>query len=194
MIKKALFILFLFSFSTNIFSQQKRLGYQNDQLLNNLGIGVLQQINVNEKIIYYSDSLCSKPINVKYKIPVFYKKDYGILFYICLKASEKYYKILISDKNPVFIKKRESLNFFTWDAFLKDEITGIDSKNLKEIYPRNSVNGEKIDIRKWSDDDEEEVLEVIGEWIKLKNTTQNVTFWIQWKNKDKLTIYLNLLM
>ena len=193
MIKKTLFFLFLFFHSVGILSQ-KKLDYQNDHLLNNLGIGVLQQINVNEKITYYSDSLCKKPISITHKTPVFIKKDYGILFYICLKSTDKYYKILISKNNPIFIKKRNSLNFFTWENFLKNEISGIDSKYPNVVYPRSKINGEKVNTKNWSEDDEEEVLEVKGEWLKMKNLTQNVYYWIKWKNNTNLTVYLNLLI
>lgn len=85
LIKVSIILLFVF----NIFSCQRKgasLGYENDELIQNVGIGLVQIISPNKNIILYSDKTLSK-IKIKNPkiganfIPILNKPDYNILFF-----------------------------------------------------------------------------------------------------------------
>lgn len=198
LIKISLILLFV----SNIFSGQKKvtsLGYQNDELIQNLGIGLVQTINPNENIILYSDSTLSKIKIKKPKIdsnfiPILNKPDYNILFFVCIEKKQDYYKIIISKDSYAYLKPSENLIFYNWENFLKKQVVNVESKNLKNNPRRNSINGKSINIKNWKSDDEEEILEIKGQWINIENITRNKKYWIKWKNKSQLLVYLNLLV
>lgn len=84
--------------------------------------------------------------------------------------------------------------YYDWQSFLKEQVISVQSKNLKNNPPRNSINGKPINIKNWKSDDEIEIIKVQDNWLQIKNTTQNnQIFWIQWKDEKVLKIYLNLL-
>lgn len=187
--------LFLFLFWICFANAQKvQLEYQNDKLLNYCGIGVVKQVNVNSKIVFYSDSLLKNKIKISSVVPLLNKKDYGILYYVCLKDYKNCIEILIAKNTRVFIKKSNNFIFYSWETFLKEQVISVESKNKMVISPKESINGKKIDTKNWNHDDEMEVLEIKGDWIKIKNDTQNVIYWLEWKKGEKLNVYINLLI
>ena len=56
------------------------------------------------------------------------------------------------------------------------------------------MNGKVITIKNIQSDDEIEVIEIKGDWLNIKNTTLNKEYWIKWREKNNLLVYLNLLM
>ncbi|MGO4710964.1 hypothetical protein AB4Y90_18015 [Chryseobacterium sp. 2TAF14] len=70
----------------------------------------------------------------------------------------------------------------------------VESKNLKNNPLLNSINGKGLNVKNWKSDDEVEILEIKGEWLNIENTTKNKKYWIKWKNKSQLLVYLNLLV
>jgi hypothetical protein len=138
LIKVSIILLFVF----NIFSCQRKgasLGYENDELIQNLGIGLVQIINPNKNITLYSDNALSK-IKIKNPkiganfIPILNKPDYNILFFVCIEKKTSFYKIIISKDNYAYIKPSENLIFYNWENFLKEQVVNVESKNLKIIH------------------------------------------------------------
>jgi hypothetical protein len=183
-------------------SQEKKneLEYQNDNLIQNIGIGLVQLVKVEENIVLYADTTFLETKTKKAKlgkdiIPLLNKPDYGILFFTCIEKKNKYYKIVTAKNTFAYIKSTQNFIFYSWNEFLKDQVVSIVSKNLKENPPRNSINGKSINIKEWNSDDEIEVIKIQGNWLQVKNITQdNKLFWIEWRNDKTLKVYLNLLI
>lgn len=185
-----LLYLFISCKSNNII-----LEYQNDKLLNNLGIGLVQQINTEKQIeLYKDDELLTKlSYDTVNTVPIFYKPDYGILYFVCLENKNNYYKILLNNSNTAFIKKTPEYSFSNWNDFIKKS-TRIESKNPKKYPIRDNINGKEINFKNLNDDSDIEVVEVVGDWVKIKNITKNVVYWLQWRDRNKLLVDINLLM
>ena len=197
---KNIILICLIAFLTFCNAQNKViLEYQNDNLIKQIGIGLVQQVKANEKLTLYIDSDCN---HIKTKdgksgkdfIPLLYKIDYNILFFICLEKKEGCYKIAIDNNNSAYIKSSEKFIFYNWNDFLKEQVTSIESKNLKSNPFFDKFNGNPIQIKKLQTDDEVEVLEIKNDWLKIKNITINKNYWLKWKEKNNLLVYLNLLM
>jgi hypothetical protein len=184
----------------NCFSQSKiNLEYQNDNLINEIGIGLIQQINASEKIILYSDIDCKKLKSKDAKIgkdiiPLLNKIDYSILFFVCIEKNSKSYKIVTSMGKYAYIKPSDKFIFYSWNEFLKNQVTSVESKN-KNLNPLfDKINGKSVSLKNIQFDDEIEVITVKENWLNLRNTTIDKTYWLKWKDGNKLLIYLNLLM
>lgn len=182
------------------YSQKKRnLEYQNDKLLNELGIGLIQQVDVSEKITLYNDASCNK---IKKKdatlgkdiIPLLNKIDYSILFFVCVEKNDKFYKIVISSGTYSYLKASNKLIFYNWNDFLKNQVSSVESKNKNSNPLYNKIKGKQIKFNNLQDDDEIEITAIKDDWLNINNTTINKKYWIKWKEKNELLIYLNLLM
>lgn len=197
--KISVILIFVF----NIFNCQKKgkqLEYQNDELIQSVGIGLIQIVNPNESISLYSNNTLSK-IKITHPkigfnfIPLLNKSDYNIMFFVCVEKSLNFYKIIISKDNYAFIKPSKNIIFYSWDDFLKKQVVSVESKNLKNNPPRESINGKTIlNFKNLKSDDDVEILEIKGEWIYIENITKDKKYWIKWKNKNQLLVYLNLLI
>lgn len=193
------FILFLF-LTINCISQSKiNLDYQNDNLIKEIGIGLVQQTDVNEKIILYDDVNCKniKSENTrigKNMIPLLNKIDYSILFFVCVEKNSKSYKIVTSTGTYGYIKPSDKFIFYNWNEFLKNQVISVESKN-KSLNPLfDKINGKPVVFKNLQSDDEIEVINVKDNWLNIRNTTINKNYWLKWKDGNKLLIYLNLLM
>ena|GEM_PF-6499938 len=118
------YLIFLFLLlRMNCFSQSKiNLEYQNDNLINEIGIGLIQQINAGEKNILYSDIDCKKLKSKDAKIgkdiiPLLNKIDYSILFFVCIEKNSKSYKIVTSMGKYAYIKPSDKFIFYSWNEF-----------------------------------------------------------------------------
>lgn len=194
LIKITLILLLVFN---NLKSQESNLEYQNDALIQNLGIGLIQIINTSKKIKLYTDNTFTKIKNIpigKDCIPILYKPDYGILFFTCTEKRSNYYKIAISKNDFAYIKTSPEFIYYTWENFLKNQVVGITSKNKKNNPPKNLLNGKPLNILNWQDDDEIEIIKIQNNWIQIKNVTQKKSFWIQWRGEKELKVNLNLLI
>jgi hypothetical protein len=184
----------------NCNSQKKvSLEYQNDNLLKEIGIGLVQQIDVSQKIVLYDDIDCKK-IKVKEAkigkdiIPLLNKIDYSILFFVCVEKSSKFYKIVTSLGSYAYLKPSDKYIFYNWNDFLKNQVTSVESKNKKVNFLFDKVNGKPISFKNLQSDDEIEIINVKDNWLNIKNVTINKNYWLKWKEKNDLLIYLNLLM
>lgn len=185
----------------NSFQCQKKvaLEYQNDKLIQNVGIGLVQIINSKENVTVFTDSNLDKIKTKNAKvgndfIPLLNKPDYGVLFFVCVEKGANFYKVAISKNEFAYLKNSSNLIFYNWENFLKEQVMGIESKDLKNNPPRNAIKGKPIDTKNWKSDDEIEILKVENTWLQVKNISKNQIFWIEWKDKDQLKVYLNLLV
>ena len=197
---KSLIVLFCLFQLVNCSAQNEiKLEYQNDNLLKEIGIGLVQQVNGSEKTVLYNDSefksIKSKVVRQgKEIIPLLNKIDYNILFFLCIEKNVKYFKIAISNGKYAYIKPSEKYIFYSWNDFLKKQVTSVESKNKKSKNIFDKINGNQINIKNLQSDDEIEIIDVKGDWLNIENNTVNKKYWIKWKEKNELLIYLNLLM
>lgn len=181
-------------------SQNKvKLGYQNDNLLNEIGIGLVQQVVVTDKIVLYKNPDCKTVISKNSKIgkeliPLLYKIDYNILFFVCVEKNKDYYKIVISSGKYAYLKSSQNYLFYNWNEFLKNQVISLESKDLEKNPFVNKINGNPINIKIILPDDEIEIVEVKNEWAKIHNTTLNSNYFIKWRDKQNLLVFLSLLL
>ncbi len=198
-ILKTIIVMTMLLFNNIKCQSSQNLEYQNDNLIQNIGIGLVQFVKTNETIPLYEDQLFTKvkasPAKLgKDIIPLLNKPDYGILFFTCVEKNPKYYKIATDKNRYAYLKPSKNLVFYSWADFLTQQVTSIENKDKKN-KPRASINGKVIDSINWKSDDEIEIIKVQNNWIQIKNITQNnQIFWIEWKNDKELKIYLNLLI
>lgn len=198
-IKLYCIIICLFQTINCISQSEKKLEYQNDNLLKEVGIGLVQQIDVTEKIELYSDINLNKIINKNVKIgeklvPFISKVDYGLLFFVCVEKNSKYYKIITSSGFYAYLKPSERFIFYSWNSFLKDQITSVESKNKVPNPLYDKINGNVIKIKKIQPDDEIEIIAVKNNWLNIRNTTINKNYWLKWREGNTVLVYLNLLV
>lgn len=187
--------MLLFVSCKNTTNDKIELGYQNDTKIQKIGIGLIQQVKTSEPIELYKDKLFTKILKDDITtIPILNKPDYGILFFVCLKKNTSYYKIAISKNKYAYIKTSKKYIFYSWKNFLIEQVTSFDNKDEINNKPKIKINGHTIKKLVKKEDDEIEIIEVNGSWIKVNNTTQNIIYWLKWKEKNKLLITINLLM
>ena len=191
------FISFLLGFIISGKSQSLR--YQNDSNLSSFGIGILQKNKISFKGEVYLDSNFQKTYADDILIgesitPLLYKPDYGICFFICFKCTKTYFIIKNNNGINIYIKKTDAFTFFMWEDFLCNQVIGISTKEPSKNPPRYNINGKVINIEFWDNDDEQDILEIKGDWIKIKNINQKVIYWIKWKEGNMLLVYLNMLI
>jgi hypothetical protein len=201
--KIKLFSIIFFLFQAILCNAQKkeiRLEYQNDNLIKELGIGLVQLVNPNEKIILYNDSSCKiiKTNQAKLGkdiIPLLNKPDYNILFFVCVEKSSKFYKIISTSGKYVYVKPSEKYLFYEWDNFFKSQVIYFDNTNKKLNPMLDRIDGKTIDINNLDYyDDDFEIVDVKNNWININNLTKKKKYWIKWKEKNKLLGTINLLI
>lgn len=192
------YIILLVFLTINCNSQNRiNLRYQNDNLIKELGNGLVQQIDINNKIKLYRDINCKK-IKVenakigKDIIPLLNKTDYSILFFVCVEKNNKFYKIITSSGTYAYIKPSDKFIFYSWNEFLKNQVVGVESKNSNSLFDK--INGKQVVFKNLQSDDEIEIINIKGDWLNIENTTINKNYWLKWREGNKLLIYLNLLM
>jgi hypothetical protein len=98
-------------------------GYENEQ--SDLGIGVVDCRN--HFVTLYYDSLLSKRYITWYcykgepdkpACGIFYKPDYGIAQYVCLRKLTHCYEVLVNGSEKMYIPNNEAYKLFTWSQYL----------------------------------------------------------------------------
>lgn len=192
------FIILLISIFSMSFSQKvNKLSFQNDEILQEVGAGVIQEKIIEEKPILYNDSQLKEIIKIdmisaKEIVPFFYKKDYNILYFLCIKEYNNCYKIKINKDKYAYLKKSSNFVFYSWNSFIKNQIINLESKNIILNPAKYSINGYVVNI-KHLDEDETVIENIDGDWVYIKNNTRNIKYWIRWKNRNKILVYFNLL-
>lgn len=203
--------------TNKIVQKEKNCGYNNE--VSNLGIGL---IIAPEEFEVYNDSLLinkygkwnmyEDDINL---CPKFFKPDYGIIQFVCIKETEKSYQILINFSDVKFLPKSKKYNFITWESYItqsfgvKRNMSNI--KNSLKINPNKNSNN--IEIPKG-----QELfcpIEIKGDWLRVtydcfynnqdnkyegehcKNYIENcqnpITGWLKWKKENNLLIDIFLM-
>ena len=180
------------------FSQKvNKLSFQNDEILQEVGAGVIQEKIIEEKPILYNDSQLKEIIKIdmisaKAIVPFFCKKDYNILYFLCIKEYNNCYKIKINKDKYAYLKKSSNFVFYSWNSFIKNQIINLESKNIILNPAKYSINGYVVNI-KHLDEDETVIENIDGDWVYIKNNTRNIKYWIRWKNRNKILVYFNKL-
>jgi len=136
--------------------------------------------------------------------PFFYKPDYGLYHFICLKKTKDFYKILINDSESAFIPNDSNFYFQTWDAILLNSSV---ERILKTDPIRKNHSSESGSIQYDCEFDRffvTDIIEIRGEyWLAVefapkceeyptKETKMNYG-WIRWRTDKKLLIRIMLL-
>ena len=136
--------------------------------------------------------------------PFFYKPDYGLYHFICLKKTKDYYEILVNDNEIAYIPNDSNFYFQTWDVILLESSVERISKN-EPIRKEHTTESESIhydcEFDRLSVTD---VIEINGEyWLAIefapkcddyptKETKMNYG-WIKWRTDKELLIRIMLL-
>ena len=197
-----------------------------DNSVSDLGIGV---IIVPESFEIYNDSLLTDKFAslnmykdvIKINLcPIFFKPDYGIMHFACVKETQKSFKILTGFSEMKYLPKNKQYKFHSWDNYITNsfgirrKLNQIDKSVTQQPLQKEPLeNSEIITIPKGI-----EMfcpIEIKGEWIKVKydcfyNQENNknegkpchtyidkcsnpITGWLKWKNKNELLIDIFLM-
>ncbi len=157
----------------------------------------------------HSDDLYTNPGLTKKRIhenvfPFFYKPDYGLYHFICLKKTTAYYEVLVNDTEIAYIPNNMNFYFKTWDAvLLQAAVERLTKNNLirKELGDKSEVVQNNCDFDRLTVED---IVEKNGEhWLFVSfspkceyypnKNTQLKYGWVKWKNQGKLLVNILLL-
>jgi hypothetical protein len=183
-----------------------------------LGIGILaidSTYNLSKTVSIYKDKNFQIKL-VDFKLygennrisPYYFKPDYGICYFVCIKKTPKYFKILINNKQEGFLKIDENNYFKTWESLLINAtVERIDIKaNPIKLKPNGKSETIKIDSEIVNDRLEViDAIEINGEyWININysasgklpcssDSLDSRNGWIKWKAGGKLLVKILLL-
>jgi hypothetical protein len=114
----------------------------------------------------YSGKQPSKPL-----VPKYFKPDYGIMHFICLEKTSKYFKIFVNDNQVKYVPTMKSYQFVSWENYILNsygirKIKGEQSVDNQFIMQNNDLNSVKIALPKG-----QEMfcpMYVKGDWVKVK--------------------------
>lgn len=177
-----------------------------------LGIGFAvaedpyRYVSFTELAEFYEDKgLSNRLSNADHELiaPYFYKTDYGLLHFICLEQTDRYFKVLLNDAKVGYLKRDGSFKFLTWSEVLAG--ASVRRNDLKNpIYVERSQNSSVIKV----DCDREylrvkELREENGTyWMRIGYTGDCDPYandenlkegWIQWRKNDQLLVQIFLL-
>lgn len=165
-----------------------------ENVTSDLGIGLVTPGNsMAERFQVFNDSILTqlfKEVNTHTNEALnlcakYNKHDYGILHFICLERTNRYFKIIVNHDEIKYLSKADSgYKFITWDEYIK---TAYSIKRKREqrtnfIFENPSASSDKIELPK----ERLErfcVLKVQGEWLQVKYDC----FENQAKNENELT-------
>ena len=183
------------------------------------GIGILN-IDVIKlpTLKFYNDTSQTKPLKVisvinkngkfgfknQDEVPKWFKperisfyEDNDILIIRVDTVIGNWFSIYINDKGEkLWVKKDINNKYYTWANFFKNKVSNI-TKGLDNLEIKQSSNDSSRTIKKIEKEDCFEVLEVKGEWMKIRthsilecSTSKRPIKigWLKWRQKDMLTI------
>ena len=195
------------------------IAYENATRL--LGIGL---VFAPDTVTVYADSLLTGQFATVYGHslgeappdwlrPLFYKPDYDILHFVCLKQTAKAYEVLTDGQAIRYLPRRRGYEYISWPAYLmqshgvrrKDLEDGPPNQPLRRLPAINAkpvavpsglemfcvmqVKGDLIQVRYdcfYNRDPNPHEGEPCSEYIqKCPATTQG---WLRWRAKDKLLV------
>ena len=128
--------------------------------------------------------------------------DYSIFVIRVDTVIGKWYKVVINNKQAttMWTKTNSNLKYNNWTTFFKKQVTSIQKDN-ESIDIKVEPNESSKTIKKIESADCFEVLDVKGDWLKVRTHTilecseskkPIRSGWLKWKNKNKLTINFGL--
>ena len=197
---------------------------QYDNEVNSIGIGL---IIVPEKFKIYRDnklselygefdiyreevSICSK----------YFKPDYGILHFVCIERTNKYFKVLVNFSTVLYLENNKENIFTTWNDYI------LSSYGIRRLTSNSGEISESQNLKSEPDDKSETLeipegyelfcpIEIKKEWLKVQydcfyNEEENpnegkpcneyidkcknpTVGWIRWKKKNKILIDIFLM-
>ncbi len=123
--------------------------------------------------------------------------DYSQFLFRYTAVEDKWIQIIVNTdtKDKKWIQKSQTLTIQTWENFLINETTAIDPLGSTDIKTEPNTNS--TTLRKSTDKDCFEAIEIKGDWIKIKtNETLDCnehpqpmkSGWIKWKENNQLSI------
>ena len=149
--------------------------------------------------------------------PKFYELDYGACDFVCLEATENYFKILIGFNKVKYVKRSNSWTLITWKDLLENSF-GVtrkrDSRESNKLRSSNSEDSLEIPLELKTHENFC-VISLEGDWLKVKYdciyaTDKYMEFegepcsvyidkcendkigWIKWKEKGELLVQIYL--
>lgn len=161
----------------NTFASNCSLENKNSEL----GIGLaVWDYDCENNVIFYADSLMKVKsfagnfcLNGKCPCPLFFKPDYGIMYFVVVKKSTRWLKILYDDNKIAYVPNRQNFTYYSWGKFLVELTTGVREIGSNEIYKIKSVN---------------------GDYVQVTNDAEDFTQLIKWREGEKLKVELLFLI
>ena len=168
--------------------QEYKIGYYND--LNCLGLGVVNPKKFDFKFItdtitgtgFYIDAIEYQ----EYLIPIIWKPDYRIFYMPVIHISNKYYEVQVNTETSVFVNKND-FDFYTWEELFTKRTLSIDAE---KGYVKQDVKSESVIF---DDDDIYLTVEKYeDDWLLVSETLEDGskrdTYWVKWRDKNKLLV------
>jgi len=157
----------------------------------------------------YNDNANYSPV-----CSMFFYPDYGIMHFICLKRTKRYYEVLNGYSDIKYLPATKSYHFLPWDKYILQSM-GIRRKNdlIGEISSRQPLRKEPNSPDTLSIPKGYELfcaIRVKGDWLQvtydcfyneednkyegepcssyIKKCTNPLTCWLKWKDGNKLLI------
>ena len=210
--KYLLFLLFILS-SSNSFAQSNL----------ELGLGIVTvNIDALPKISFYSDTVSKIPVKsisvIKDKNQELVIKnikqnawlksegralDYNIFIFRCTKKRGNWCEVYVNNTNRTkyWIKLNKNLSYLNWSKYLDTQTTWVGKRDEYSLEVKQSPNESSKRIKMMEKDDCFVVLEVKGDWMKVKtNDVLNCSGakypvksgWIRWRKNNRLLIEYGL--
>ena len=199
-----------------------------DNLTSSLGIGLIipptkfeifrdsliqnKLISCNmDSVVYLSKiNICSK----------YYKPDYGIMHFVCLKENKVSYEILVNHSTIRYLPKSKQYTFLTWNDYI------LQSYGIRRLTDENGDISAELPLRKQPNNNSDTIsipkglemfcpLEIRGDWVKVQydcfyNNENNpyegepchnfinkckapLTGWLKWRNNNHVLIDIFLM-
>ena len=192
-----------------------------DNQVSTLGIGL---VIVPSKFEIYNDSLLSNKLlsfdmyedEPKMNIcPKFFKPDYGIMHFVCIEKTAKFYKVLVNYSDVKYLPKAHNYDFKTWEQYI------LQSYGLKRISNNGDLVSKSLPLRIEPRENADTLsipkgyemfcpIEVKGDWVKvtydcfyndvnslyegqpchdyIDKCEKPLIGWLKWKDKNNLKI------
>lgn len=205
-------LLLLFGIKASSQSNCPYSGY-----VNNLGIGIVEVIVAEpENFMLFNDSLLTQPFlqwnttnenvptpNVA-ACPLYFKPDYGILHYICLRNLQNTYEVMINADQVKYIAKGKKCVFYNWNDYLNSlfrvkpkavnaplfadtlkQVNTIKIDNINATFCVDAVYGSWLKLQLDCDTEAGEEALPCSDMLKICGSN---TAWLRWRKDNELLI------
>lgn len=188
-----------------------------------IGKGILMvQFEHLKQLDFYTDTLTKKPAKIieiihtideyslrdkdsalRWFAPETAWLDYSFLHLRVEKSIGNWHQVFVNNESrtKMWIRKNPQLNYISWPAFMLNHVSSVNQLDTVALDIRLAPALQAKVLRKSTQQDCWEVLEIKGEWMKIQTHTKfecDITSpqikngWIRWRNKNKLLIYYSL--